>query len=265
MDKYSLQPDQIFNADETGVNTVPKPTKIIAKTGRKQDGRVVSAERGFNITVTCAITASGQYILPFCLFPRKRMSPVLMKGCLPGSVGYANGSGWMDSEHFVKYLEHLVKFAKPSENRKILLILDNHASHRSLEVITFARDNNVIMVSLPPHISHWLQPLDCCFYSSLKNQHARECDLWLTNHLSQRITINDIIEIFGKAFIRTVIVEKAIKGFQVTGIVPLDPDIFSEEDYLPSQVTEVPEPQPTNLTDFPAIPALSDIPQPVEV
>ena len=77
----------------SGLSTVQKPCKIIAKKGQKQVGKIVSSEKGYNITITCAVSASGHYIPPFFLFPRQRMSPLLMKGAIPGSVGFANGSG----------------------------------------------------------------------------------------------------------------------------------------------------------------------------
>lgn len=86
-EKYSLHPQQIYNADETGISTVPIPNKIIALKGKKQVGRIVSAERGFNITVTCTMSASGQFVPPFFLFPRQRMSTRFMKGAPPGSIG----------------------------------------------------------------------------------------------------------------------------------------------------------------------------------
>lgn len=240
MEKYNFEPDQIYNADETGMNTVPKPRKIIAQKGRKQVGRIVSTERGFNVTVTCAMSASGSFVPAFVLFPRKRMSDLLMKGCPAGTVGYANGTGWMDTEHFLKYLEHFAKYTNASEDRKILLILDNHSSHRNLEVITKARSLNVVMISLPPHTSHRMQPLDCCFYGPLKCQYARECDKWMTNHPAKRISVYDVMELFGKAFLQVATLEKAVRGFNVTGIYPLNPDIFSETDFLPSSVTDIP-------------------------
>lgn len=240
MEKHEFHPHQIYNADETGMNTVPNPRKIIAQKGRKQVGRIVSTERGFNVTVTCAISAAGSFVPPFVLFPRKRMSPLLMKGCPPGSVGYANGSGWMDTEHFVKYLEHFAKHTNASNDRKVLLILDNHSSHRNLDAIEKARSLNIVMISLPPHTSHRMQPLDCCFYGPLKCQYARECDKWLTNHPAQRITIYDVMEIFGRAFLHVSTLEKAVKGFAVTGIYPMNPDVFSDTDFLPSSVTDIP-------------------------
>lgn len=240
MKKYKFQADQIYNADETGMNTVPKPRKIVAQKGRKQEGCIVSTERGFNVTVTCAISASGSYISPFVRFPRKRMSELLIKGCPAGIVGYANSSGWMDSEHFLKYLEHFAKHARASENRKVLLIIDDHSSHRNLDAILKARSLNIVMISLPPHTSHRMQLLGCSFYGPLKGQYARECDKWLSNDPAQRISIY-VMEIFGKAFLKVATLKKAVKGFYVTGICLLNPDVFPDTDFLPSSVTENPQ------------------------
>lgn len=240
LETYNLHPGQIYNIDETGVNSVPVPRKILAEKGKKQVGRIVSTERGFNVTAVCGISAAGSYIPPFFLFPRQRMNPLFMKGCSPGAVGYANGSGWMDSDHFVKYLDHFIHHVKPGPNNKILLILDNHNSHRTLTAINKARENNIIMVSLPPHTSHRLQPLDCTVFGSLKHQYAKECDLWHTNNPGSRVSLYDIVEMFSKAFLHIATMEKAVKGFQTTGIYPFNDEIFSDECFLPAEVTDVP-------------------------
>lgn len=40
------------------------------------------------------------------------------------------------------------------------------------------KENNIIVISLPPHTSHRLHPLDRTVYRSLKHQYSRECYLW---------------------------------------------------------------------------------------
>lgn len=247
-DTHNIQPDQIYNIDETGVNSVPVPRKILAEKGKKQVGRIVSTERGFNVTAVCGISAAGSYIPPFFLFPRQRMNPLFMRGCSPGAAGFANGSGWMDSEHFLKYLDHFINHAKPLPNKKILLILDNHNSHRTLAAINKARENNIIMVSLPPHTSHRLQPLDCTVFGTLKHQYAKACDLWHTNHPGSRLSMFDIVEIFSKAFLHIGTMEKAVKGFATTGICPFNDEIFPDDFYLPAEVTDIPLEEETERT-----------------
>ena len=78
IDKNSITSDHIFNMDETGVSTVHNPGKIIALKGEKQVGRIVSGERGRNITVVCSVSAVGSYVPPMFVFPRIRMSDGLL-------------------------------------------------------------------------------------------------------------------------------------------------------------------------------------------
>ena len=74
----------------------------------------------------------------------------------------------MTEEMFVLYLKHFVKFARCTKERSCLLILDNHVSHLSIDGLTYAKENGIIMLSLPPHCSPRLQPLDRSVYGPLK-------------------------------------------------------------------------------------------------
>ena len=55
LERYCFTPEKIWNLDETGCTTVQKTKKIIAATGIKQVGAMVSSERGILITLCCAI------------------------------------------------------------------------------------------------------------------------------------------------------------------------------------------------------------------
>ena len=69
MDKYKFPPQRIFNCDETGITTVQgKPSKVLAKTGRRQVGGLVSAERGQLVSVEICTYEHNRdiYSTPFC-------------------------------------------------------------------------------------------------------------------------------------------------------------------------------------------------------
>ena len=66
------RPSQIFNADETGVTIVHKPSKVIAHIGRHNVPSLTSADKGKTHTVLACVSASGQVLPPFMLYPRKR-------------------------------------------------------------------------------------------------------------------------------------------------------------------------------------------------
>lgn len=56
-----------------------------------------------------------------------------------------------------------------SKNIHILLLIDNHSSHTSLEAIEYSRENRIVLLSFPPHCSHRLQPLDVGVFGQFKN------------------------------------------------------------------------------------------------
>jgi hypothetical protein len=68
-------------------------------------------------------------------------------------------SGWITSYLFVEwfkwFIQQTINVSKP-----ILLIMDNHSCHISIEVIELAKQNQILLLLLPPNCTHALQPLD---------------------------------------------------------------------------------------------------------
>lgn len=74
----------------------------------------------------------------------------------------------MIGDFFVKWMRHFVAFVNASVTNKVLLILDGHSSHKNLEALEFAKANGVILLCLPPHSTHRMQPTDVSFFGPLK-------------------------------------------------------------------------------------------------
>jgi len=80
----NYQAHQIYNVDESEFSTVPtKQPKVISPTGTKRVAKVLTAERGKNLTIICGVSAIGTYIPPFFIFPRKRLGPEFLIGAPP--------------------------------------------------------------------------------------------------------------------------------------------------------------------------------------
>lgn len=91
-----------------------------------------------------------------------------------------------------------------------LLILDGHSTHtKNLAVIDLARENAETLV-LPPHCSHRLQPLDVSFMKPLSTFYNQECEKWLRSHPDRVITMFQIGEVSGLAYITAATPEVAI-------------------------------------------------------
>lgn len=170
----SIQPHRIFNMDESGLSTVQKPPRVMAAKGRKQVGSITSAERGQHVTSVCCMNAIGNFIPPCLIFPRKNRKDELLDKAPPGTLGLFQESGWMTSELFVKWLKHFCSHATPSNDNKVLLLLDGHSSHKSLEAVMFAKKNGIILMCFPAHCTHRMQPLDVSFFGPLKTYYNQE-------------------------------------------------------------------------------------------
>ena len=97
------------------------------------------------------------------------MKDCFLNGAPPGSYGVANASGYMNTDLFVEhYLPFFVKSVRCSKEKPVLLILDNYSSHCSLQAVELCQKEGVVLLTLPPHCSHRLQPLDRSIYGSLK-------------------------------------------------------------------------------------------------
>lgn len=248
MERYNFPASAIYNCDETGITTVPnKPSKIVARKGKKQIGTLSSAERGTTITSLICCNALGQYIPPLIIFPRVRKNPLLEIGLPAETKVVYHPSGWMQSEIFAPtWINHFIHYAKPSPEQPTLLILDGHATHvRNLQLLEIARENNIHILVLPPHTSHRLQPLDVSFMYPLSTFYEQSAKTWLRNHPGRVITVAEVGGLFGLAYIRAATTQNAISGFKNTGIYPMNPDIFPEELFEPSETTNR-----DNINDF---------------
>ncbi|XP_042211398.1 MFS-type transporter clz9-like, partial [Homarus americanus] len=188
---HFFPPHRIFNVDETGITTVQtKPTKILGQRGKKQIGSLTSAERGVLATAVCCMSAGGQFVPPFLIFPRVRMKQELKDGAPPGTGFACHPSGWMQLPIFTEWFQHFIAHTKPSVNDPVLLIMDGHMTHiKNLDVINLARDNYVTIVVLPPHCSHRMQPLDVSFMKPLNAYYVRAIETFLRNNPGRLVTI----------------------------------------------------------------------------
>lgn len=196
------------------------------------------------VTAAFAVNAAGNAIPPSLIFPRVKFHQHFLRDGPTGCDGDANPSGWMMEQNFVKFTKHFVSYAP--ERRPSLLLLDNHDSHLSAEALDYFKANAVTLLSFPPHCSHKLQPLDRSVYGPLKKQINTACDAWVCTN-KRPMTIYDIPSILARAAPLALTPVNIMAGFKVSGIFPLNPEIFTDSDFMPSYFTDRPAPAVPNL------------------
>lgn len=217
----------------------PNKKKIAALKGKKQVGIISSAERGETTTVVMSMSASGHYLPPFVIFPRTRMHDGLKHGAPSGTKFGCNPSGYMTAEMFNTYFDHFLEQAHASETDPILLLLDGHSSHtKNLAVTEKARKYNVTILSLPPHCSNKLQPLDVSFMAPFKTFYSNAAEVYLRSNPGHVIGQYNIMQLMKTAFEKAATMSTAVNGFKKCGLWPCDRTVFNESSFAPSLVTD---------------------------
>ncbi|XP_065645111.1 uncharacterized protein LOC136075559 [Hydra vulgaris] len=242
MDIYNFSASQIYNIDETGVSTVVKPSKIVATKGKRNVGAMTSGERGTNVTIETAVSASGNTVPQMFVFPCKNYKDYFVNNGPLHCIGVGNGNGWVTDIEFKNFIQRFIRHVKPSNEFKILLILDNYSSHLHFETLNLAKENGIVMLSFPPHCSHKLQPLDVSVFGPFKKYLSVAQDAWLRNNPEKAITIYDISKIVSDSLLLAITCTNITKGFQKTGVYPYSANIFVAANFLPSFVTDRIEP-----------------------
>ena len=158
------KPEDIFNADETGLFWKCLPDKTMRFKGDRCNGGKRSKER---ITVmVCAsmigekvpLLVIGKFKNPRC-FKNVRSLPITYK---------ANTRAWMISELFTSWIiDFDKKFQR--QNRNVALIIDNCLAHPDVQ----SQLKAIRLVFLPPNTTYVLQPCDQGIIKNLKTQYRK--------------------------------------------------------------------------------------------
>lgn len=130
------------------------------------DSKLVSYiyKKGILSTFAVCMSVGVDFFPPLLILPRQWMKVELKDGAPPRTEFLCHPSGWMQAGIFSQWFDHFLKYAKPSKEDPVLLILDGHTTYtNNLDFIEKARNNHNTVVCVPLHCSHKLQPLDVSF------------------------------------------------------------------------------------------------------
>ncbi|UYV64354.1 hypothetical protein LAZ67_3000369 [Cordylochernes scorpioides] len=176
--KYS--PQDIFNADETGLFYKLLPNQTMTIRGEKCEGGKKSKER---ITVLVCCNMDGSEKLPL-LYIGKYRRPRCFHGMNIPSNYHFNKKAWMTGAIFTDWLKKLDQIFKRRE-RKILLILDNCPAHQIPE-----RLQNIEIRFLPALTTSALQPCDMGIIKALKDQYRKRMITYLLTCMEEKKMLN---------------------------------------------------------------------------
>jgi hypothetical protein len=161
--------------------------------------------------------------------------------------------GWTDQGLGLLWLQ---KDFEPSTRDKLeldewrLLILDGHNSHCSLEFLTYAEKMKILILCLPAHITHALQPCDRAIFSPLATFWKKV--VTEANHQGEEVTKSNFLSIYHMARTLAMKPTTIATAFAKTGIYPFNREIIPDNMYelAKNTTTESAQPVPAILPNI---------------
>ncbi|XP_071083865.1 uncharacterized protein [Haliotis cracherodii] len=232
-------PSRLYNADESGFPMCPKSGRVLAERG-SQTVYNFSASDKSQITVLACASASGDYTPPMIVFPGSRFKYNPLDGFEEAVLGRTE-NGWMDAELFVSWLKtcFIPHVDKQAIKKPIILFLDGHSTHLTLEACTVCVENNIVLYCLPSHASHVIQPLDLSLFSPLKHAWRQSVRDFQISNIGECVRKCTFASVFKTAWVRAATTENAKRGFLESGLFPLNPGKVTDNQKLkPSTIFE---------------------------
>jgi hypothetical protein len=142
----------------------------------------------------------------------------------PNWVIGVSANGWTTNEiglYWLKYFDTYTKERTLGTHR--LLILDGYGSYVTPEFDQYCADHSVIVLCMPPHSSHLLQPLDVSCFSVLKRSYGRLVEQKMSlgvNHIDKQ----EFLYLYQQARAEALHENNLRAGFAATGLVPFEPN-----------------------------------------
>ncbi|UYV76841.1 TIGD4, partial [Cordylochernes scorpioides] len=231
LDKYS--PSNIYNIDESGLFYKCLPDKTLTFKGDTCSGTKRSKER---ITFLAGTNMDGSDKLPLLVIGKYAKPRCFRKEKNLSTHYEANKTAWMTAVIFKKYLHYLDEYFG-SENKKVLLILDNCPAHHLPEKL-----ENIQVVFLPPNATAKLQPMDMGIILDIKRKYRmkliRRCLIDMENDRETNITLLDSIELLNMSW-NSVPKSTIVNCFSLSGFGTFQAEIAPQDSTISLSLEEI--------------------------
>jgi hypothetical protein len=163
----------------------------------------------------------------------------------------ASSNGWSSDAFGLAWLVQVFhRYTRGlAGNRRRLLIVDGHSSHVNMAFLNKCDELRILVLILPPHSTHRLQPLDVGLFGNLSTAYSVEVDKWMAKSLGLVSMSKRIFwSLFLPAWLKSFTPEAIQKAFRKTGIWPLNGELVVQ--IIERPVTPPPR---TEIDDTPLI------------
>jgi hypothetical protein len=181
--EYDVLPGNTYNMDEKGfmIGQVGRTKRIFSRETweKKRKTEVIQDGSREWITVLACVGADGAALPPGLVFQgmNGNIQSTWVQDIDPAQhqVFYTSSlTGWSNNDIGLAWLEQVFdRYTKAKARRAWrLLIVDGHGSHVTSDFIEYCHENKILLLILPAHSTHTLQPLDVVMFKSLSSGYS---------------------------------------------------------------------------------------------
>jgi hypothetical protein len=224
----NVKSELLVNFDESMISPSKRRVTVVVPSDTKKAIHQVITNNE-HVTMCSFIWANGDHSTPNIILPLKNL-PSLPTDIISEFTWSGSSEGWITDVIFENILLNCfipevqtrrTKFGL-SDDDVCVLVIDGHGSRANLTVIEKLKCHKIVMLTIPQHSSHIIQPLDNGIFAMLKKELAL---------LKKRIVGKDqatrrvnLLWILSLAIVGAFRKDRVISSFQKTGIRPWNPN-----------------------------------------
>jgi hypothetical protein len=237
VNELNIDEEHVWNVDETGLIDNPVSTTVLTERGSNHP-YIVPQERGTTTTVVTYINAAGMHCPPMVIMKGKNVQERWKEYMPPYVHLRASPNGWIDAELFYQYGNIFYNWLKSRRllDKQNLVVMDGHGSHSYNHPFLMVMKNaGIEVLSLPPHSSHFLQPLDQAPFHILKGKWKKNLRSYNRRHCGQQMSKQQFFLPFTKTWRAAINTETIIAGWRKTGLWPVNKERICKDVFSPAE------------------------------
>ncbi|TKA66365.1 hypothetical protein B0A49_07680, partial [Cryomyces minteri] len=224
--EFGISEGDMYNYDESGFMVDYGRSQWIVTKAPDRQSYLASSQNRETVTVGETISGDGEALPPLVVLPGQLHLEGWINNELDDDVLMAvSDSGYTNDEISLAWFEHFDKFsAKRQTGAWRLLLLDGHGPHATKDFLDYGDDHKILLYYLPPHATHFLQPLDVVVFQPYKHWHAEAVDAATRTGCTN---FNKVEFLAALQSIRLQTLQKStvLSAWRQTGLIPWNPNL----------------------------------------
>ncbi|KAG6989282.1 hypothetical protein FocnCong_v021175 [Fusarium oxysporum f. sp. conglutinans] len=214
----------MYNVDETGVQIGETNGGIVAGTAMTSSSERIKSDNTTWSSIIESVSADGRRLTPCVVFTGENLQGQWFPAVFPDWKYTCSPTGWSNSDIFVRwFMGVFVPQTKPKDpNQWRLLVLDQHKSHITAELMKKAWLHKIWLSWLPSHSSHITQPLDVAVFGPLKTYYRQFTRSWASYEATSPHQQRLFLKAYERASLKALSRRNIISGFTASGLFPIN-------------------------------------------